>query len=189
MKTIILLIAIALSLLGCTLPGEQDSVDLRNAEWIGDAKQQPILDSLMYEDDPAPLFRKEFVVDEIIKSAILYITAAGYYSTSVNGKILDKNYCDPAWTNFRKRVYYSEYDIKDNLLHGKNCIAVTLGNGFYNPLPLKFWGKYNLRDALATGRPILIARIRVEYASGRTEEIVTNKTWKFFVINNQRRNI
>ena len=41
-----------------TLPSNQ----LLGANWIGDAKLQPTIDSLMYEDDPAPLFRKSFTV-------------------------------------------------------------------------------------------------------------------------------
>lgn len=179
MKKIISIGIIALCLLGCTSESEQKTTDLENAVWIGNAKLQPGLDSLMYEDDPAPLFRKEFVSDHKIKSATLFITSAGYYSASVNGKILDKNYCDPAWTDFRKRVYYSDYDITENMLQGNNCIGVTLGNGFYNSLPMTFWGRYNLRDALATGRPLLIAKVKIEYANGKTEEIVTDNTWKF----------
>lgn len=149
------------------------------APWIGDARTTPVMDSLMYEDDPAPIFRKEFVADQPIRSATLYITAAGYYSATVNGKTLADNYCDPAWTDFRKRIYYTEYDIKDNLLKGKNCISVMLGNGFYNSLPMKFWGQYNLRDALATGRPMFTAKIKIVYANGQTAEVVTNNSWKY----------
>ena len=65
--------------------------DLQNAEWITDAREMPLVDSLMYGDFPAPLFRKEFSVKKEVKSATLFITAAGYYSASVNGKVLDKN--------------------------------------------------------------------------------------------------
>jgi alpha-L-rhamnosidase len=167
----------------CILDGiaanAQQSTNLAHAVWIGDARTQPVLDSLMYEDDPAPLFRKEFVADKIVQSATLYITAAGYYSATVNGTALTANYCDPAWTDFRKRVYYAEYDIKDQLLKGKNCISVMLGNGFYNSLPLAFWGKYNLRDELATGRPMLLAKVKVVYTNGETTEVVTDKSWKY----------
>ncbi|CAL1518790.1 family 78 glycoside hydrolase catalytic domain [Chitinophaga sp. MM2321] len=178
-KRILFLPVTGIFLLGSMMAGAQTATDLENAIWIGDARVQPVLDSLMYEDDPAPIFRKEFIADKTIQSATLFITAAGYYSATVNGKILEKNYCDPAWTDFSERIYYAEYDIKDNLLKGKNCISVTLGNGFYNPLPLRFWGVYNLRDALVTGRPMLLAKIKVVYTNGKTAEIVTNKSWKY----------
>ena len=40
---------------------------------------------------------------------------------------------------------------------GENVLAVTLGNGWYNPLPLRMWGRHNLRDAL-TDRPAVSRR-------------------------------
>lgn len=166
-------------LLCCVTPKTQAPTDLEQAKWIGNAKNTPMLDSLMYLDDPAPIFRKEFASEKAVKSATLYITAAGYYSAAINGKTLDQNYCDPAWTDYRKRVYYSEYDIRDNLLNGNNCISVMLGNGFYNSLPMKFWGVYNLRDAVATGRPMLLATVKIVYADGETKEIVTDDSWKY----------
>jgi alpha-L-rhamnosidase len=155
------------------------SHELQNASWIGDAKQSPASDSLFYQDDPAPLFRKSFVSNKAVKSARLFITAAGYYSASINGKNLNQNYLDPAWTDYKKRIYYSEYDVKDMLVSGKNAIGVTLGNGFYNPLPLKMWGHLNLRDHLPTGRPVFISRIRIEFNDGTVQEILSDNTWKY----------
>jgi len=151
----------------------------QNANWIGDAKQKPALDSLFYEDDPAPLFRKSFVSSRRVKKARLLITAAGYYQVSINGKKINRNYLDPAWTDYSKRIYYSEYDINDFLVCGKNTIGVILGNGFYNPLPLTFWGHLNLRDYLTIGRPIFISKIIIEYTNGDFQEIPSDTTWKY----------
>jgi alpha-L-rhamnosidase len=86
---------------------------------------------------------------------------------------------EPAWTDFSKRIYFSEYDITSLLQSGNNCLGVTLGNGFYNPLPLRMWGRRNLRNDLKVGRPVFIAQLIVEYEDGTTEEIVTDETWKF----------
>jgi alpha-L-rhamnosidase len=52
---------------------------------------------------------------------------------------------DPAWTDYTKKIYYSEYDVTSLIKNGENCLGVSLGNGFYNPLPLKMWGRINLR--------------------------------------------
>ncbi len=147
--------------------------------WIGDGKPLPTYDSLFYLDDPAPLFRKEFSLNSKIKSARLLITAAGYYRASLNGNRIGGNFLDPAWTDFSKRVYYSEYDITKMLKAGNNCLGVSLGNGFYNPLPLRMWGNRNLRDVLNTGRPVFIGKIILDYKNGTKEEIVTDQTWKF----------
>ena len=177
----LLFLFFAVFLLG-NFPGISQTIvpnDLADAHWIGDAKLQPGSDSLFYLDDPAPLFRREFTVNEVVKSATLYITAAGYYSAIINQFPLDKNYCDPAWTDFSKRVYYTQYDITDKIKTGENAIGVTLGNGFYNPLPLKFWGNLNLRDYLPTGRPVFIAKIKIEYVTGKTEELITNQQWEY----------
>ena len=158
---------------------QQKDLDLASAFWIGDDKISPINDSLLYNEDSAPLFRKDFVAKEEVKSAKLYITAAGYYVASLNGEKIGKNYLEPAWTNYSKRVYYSEYDLTKELLSGENCLGVTLGNGWYNPLPLKMWGVYNLRKSLPVGRPEFIASLKLTYNDGKVEEVNTNKTWKY----------
>ncbi|HBE42816.1 MAG TPA: hypothetical protein DDW27_16760 [Bacteroidales bacterium] len=149
------------------------------AEWITDERPLPESDSLFYSDQPAPLFRKEFKSGKNIRSALLYITAAGYYKIFVNGQTIEDNVLDPAWTDFSKRIYYSEYDVTSLLTDGNNCLGVSLGNGFYNPLPLRKWGHRNLRNDLPVGKPVFIAKLRISYRNGKTEEIVTNRSWKY----------
>ena len=58
--------------------------------------------------------------DENIEQVKLYITAAGYYRASINGKRVGKNVLDPAWTDFSKRIYYSEYNVSSLLKNGRN---------------------------------------------------------------------
>ncbi|MEA1886863.1 MAG: hypothetical protein U9N72_06615 [Bacteroidota bacterium] len=41
--------------------------------------------------NPAPVFRKEFTLDREVKSARLFITAAGYYKFILNGITSGKN--------------------------------------------------------------------------------------------------
>ncbi|MBK7713585.1 MAG: alpha-L-rhamnosidase N-terminal domain-containing protein [Bacteroidales bacterium] len=90
-----------------------------------------------------------------------------------------QNILDPAWTNYSRRVYYSEYDITQDLHPGKNCIGTTIGNGFFNPLPMKMWSTYNLRDYLPVGKPMFIASLKITYDNGEIEEINTNSGWKY----------
>ena len=54
-----------------------------------------------------------------------------------------------------------------------------LGNGWYNPLPLRLWGPRNLREHLPVGRPQFIARLLIEYADGSIETIVSDASWTF----------
>ena len=151
----------------------------KEAEWITDARPLPESDSLFYLNHPSPLFRKEFETGKNIRSAQLFITAAGYYKVSVNGLTIDDNILDPAWTDFSKTIYYSEYDVTSLLSNGSNCLGVSLGNGFYNPLPLLKWGRRNLRDDLPVGKPVFIAKLIISYRNGKTEEIVTDRSWKY----------
>ncbi|MBI5010249.1 MAG: family 78 glycoside hydrolase catalytic domain [Bacteroidia bacterium] len=181
-NTFKILIIITLLISGCSehkvsSPGEIKG-DLKNAVWITDSQDWPLKDADMFADNPAPLFRKEFSVKEEVKSATLFITAAGYYTAFINGEKIGKNILDPAWTKFSKRIYYSEYDLTGELKIGINVIGTTLGNGFYNPLPMKLFGKYNLQKELPSGKPALIARLVIEYKSGDTEEIITDTSWK-----------
>jgi len=166
----------------CSFSGNKsDKTDIAfdsAAFWIGDGLELPIMDSLFYLDDPVPLFRREFDVAEGIKSATLYITAAGYYKATLNGKRIGKDMFEPAWTNFSKRVYYATHDVTSVLEDGSNCLGVMLGNGFYNPLPLRMWGHLNLRNDLPVGRPVFIAKLSLEYYNGDMQTITSDDTWK-----------
>ena len=95
-------------------------------------------------------------------------------------KLLDMNYLDPAWTNFSAKGFTMLNMILLQIFKtGKNCIGTTLGNGFYNPLPMKMWGSYNLREILPVGKPKFIARLKIEYNNGETEEVITDSSWKY----------
>ncbi len=150
-----------------------------NAHWIEDGIPLPKSDSLFYLEHPAPLFRKEFKTNQVIKSATLSITAAGYFKASINGTGIQANVLDPAWTDFSKRIYYSEYDVTSLIQEGINCIGVSLGNGFYNPLPLRKWGRRNLRKDLTVGKPVFMATLHITYENGNTEVIVSDNSWKY----------
>ncbi len=151
----------------------------RSAGWIQDGRPLPDHDSLFYLDRPAPLFRKEFMLTNEIQDARLFITAAGYYQALVNGIPTGAVVLDPAWTDYSKRIYYTEYNVTSLVNLGDNCLAVTLGNGFYNPLPLRKWGRRNLRKDLKVGKPTFIAKLVLRYQNGESEVIVSDNSWKY----------
>ena len=150
-----------------------------SAKWIQDNNKLPDNDSLFYLDSPAPIFRKTFEVKNRINSAKLYITSAGYYLAYINENSVGKNILDPAWTDYSKKIYYSEYDVLSLIKNGKNSLNITIGNGFYNPLPLKMWGRINLRNELNVGKPKFISKLIITYENGQTEEIVSDSSWKY----------
>lgn len=147
-------------------------------QWISDGRENPDKEEDFYKDDPAPLFRKVFSLDKKVRCARLYITGLGYYSASLNGRPVGDHQLDPAWTMYAKRVFYSIYDVTSQLVEGGNCLGVTLGNGWYNPLPLRMWGRRNLREQLTIGRPRFIAQLNVEFEDGSCTSVVTDSSWK-----------
>lgn len=149
-----------------------------SAKWIGDGKPAPLKEEDFYAADPMPVFKKVFETQKKIKQARLYITGLGYYEALLNGKKVGDHILDPGWTNYDKQIQYSVYDITNLLKQGKNVAGVMVGNGWYNVLPLRMWGRFNLRDVLATGRPAVKAQIRIEYADGSFETIGTDRNWK-----------
>ncbi len=147
-------------------------------KWISNGKKLPETDADFYKDDPAPMFRKKFALPKPIKKARLYITGLGYYEASINGSRIGDHVLDPGWTRFEKRTLYCTYDVTNNLQKGENCIGAILGNGWYNPSPLRLFGTFNLRDYLAVGRPRMIAQLHIEYKDGTTDIIGSDETWK-----------
>jgi len=148
------------------------------AQWLNDGKSNPAKDEDFYREDPAPLFRKEFIVRGDILRARLYISGLGYYEASLNGKRVGDHLLDPGWTRYSARVLYSTYDVTGQLRPGTNCLGVVLGNGWYNPLPLRMWGNLNLREHLPVGRPRFIARLELGFSDGTRQVIASDPSWK-----------
>lgn len=147
------------------------------AKWIGDGSQQFTRDEDFYTDDPMPLFRKTIAIAKKVKHARLYISGLGYYEAYLNEKKIGDHVLDPGWTNYRKQVLYTTYDITSHIKNGTNVVGIMLGNGWYNPLPLRLFSRFNLRDVLETGRPCVKAEIHLTYEDGTSETIITDESW------------
>jgi len=148
------------------------------AAWIGDGKELPTRDEDFYTDDPMPLLRKSFDITKQLLTARLYISGLGYYEAYLNGHRIGNQMLDPGWTSYQERVLYAVYDVTDYLSEGLNMAGIMLGNGWYNPLPLRFWGAVNMREALFTGRPSVKGMIRLEFQDGSSEIIPTDASWE-----------
>jgi alpha-L-rhamnosidase len=148
------------------------------AAWLNDGKANPQTDEAFYQEDPAPLFRKEFALPKPIARARLYLTGLGYYEASLNGRRVGDQMLDPGWTRYSERVFYSVYDVTKQLRSGTNCMGVMLGNGWYNPLPLQMWGYLNLRQHVPVGRPRFLAQLEVEFQDGTRQTIASDRSWK-----------
>jgi alpha-L-rhamnosidase len=149
-----------------------------HAQWIRRAEPDPKSEDDYFNDHPAPLLRKEFTAKKSIARARAYICGLGYYELRLNGGRIGDQVLDPGWTTYSKRVLYSTYDVTSQLKQGRNAIGIMLGNGWYNPLPLRMFGHVNLREHLTIGKPRVILELAIDYADGSSQRVVSDPTWK-----------
>ncbi|MBR4470549.1 MAG: family 78 glycoside hydrolase catalytic domain [Erysipelotrichaceae bacterium] len=79
---------------------------------------------------PASYLKRNFEVKDIGK-ARLYITSHGLYEVRINGKRVGDFVLAPGTDDYRKRLQYQVYDVKDLLKKGENLIEVIIGDGWY----------------------------------------------------------
>ncbi len=145
--------------------------------WIEDANPAPTDETDLFKDYPTPLFRREFTTIKKIKKAVMYVSGLGYYEAYINGKKVGNKLLDPGWTDYSKRILYSTYDVTSFIATGRNCLGMLLGNGWYNPLPLKMWGRINIRESLPVGQPKFMMQLNIEYTDGTNDQIVSDDKW------------
>lgn len=144
---------------------------LNSSDWKGSW----ISDTHDMNYKPAPYFRKEISTVKTIKSARVYVAAAGLYEFYVNGKKVENRLLDPMITKFDSRNLYATLDITSQLQKGKNAFGILLGNGWYNHQSTAVW-KFD--KAIWRNRPRCLLNIRINYSDDTTETITTDETWK-----------
>ena len=150
------------------------------AEWITGSYVVPPEDDYEahFADAPNPVLKREFALAaKPVKRATWRIAAPGMYDASVNGTRVTATAL-PAWTAFDRRVLEDEYDVTALVKNGANALTLELGNGWWNPLPMKMWGRYNLRKTLPHGTPAVKATLEVEFEDGTSERIETDTAWQ-----------
>lgn len=148
-------------------------------KWIMSSRPAPTTERAMFADDPAPLLRQEFRVVKPVAAARIYICGLGYYELHLNGAKVGDHQLDPGWTDYSKRALYVTYDVTQQLRE-QNAIGIMLGNGWYNPLPLRMWGHLNLREHLTIGQPRVIAQLMITYKDGSQQTVATDEHWRWY---------
>ena len=137
------------------------------ASWITDTHEK--------EFEPSPRFRKVFNTQKPIAEARCYISGLGYYQLYLNGEIIGKSSLNPGFTDYSKRILYNTYDVTEALQKGANCIAVQLGNGWFNEQTPTVW---NFHLAPWRARPQLLCEVLITYSDGEQEVIKSDVSWK-----------
>jgi len=140
-------------------------------DWTG----KWITDRHDMEFEPAPLLRKAFSLNKQVKEARLYVAASGYYEMFINGKRVGRNYLDPGYTHFDKRILYVTHDVTSLLQNGNNAVAAVLGNGWYNVQSVAVW---DFEKARWRNRPSMLCELRITFNDGSVEVIPSDNTWR-----------
>ena len=109
----------------------------------------------------SPLMRKAFLLDKPVRSARAYVSGLGHYELYLNGRRVGDHVLDPGQTVYRKRTHYVTHDVTELLQPGENVAGMMIGHGWW-PETCAAW-----------------LQLRIEYADGTTNTIVTNDTWRW----------
>ncbi|MFW9597359.1 MAG: glycoside hydrolase family 78 protein [Paludibacter sp.] len=120
------------------------------------------------------LLRKGFIAKKEIKEAVVSICGLGHYELTVNGKKVGDGEFAPYWSDYDKTIYYNTFDITSFLKKGENVFGVLLGNGFFNTQG----GRYS-KLKVSFGAPTLLFRTIIRYTDNTSEEIISDKSWRY----------
>ena len=151
--------------------------DWRGAAWIGAPDANQPFDrggaagpKATYE---TVLLRRGFSVKPGLKRALAHFCGLGQYEMTLNGAKVGDAVLTPGWTAYDKTCLYDTYDLTDSLRPGENVIGLFLGNGFYNVHGERYTKVHGSYGPVQT-----IGMIRLEYADGTVENLVTDRSWK-----------
>ena len=132
--------------------------------------------------NPAPLLRKATrLPDGKVESARLYVSGAGYYDMTVNGRALahdesDKPRLVSDQATYDRTVFYDTYDVTRHVEDGDvNVLAAELGRGWYGVTTPQEW---YWQLAPYVGAPRLRTKLVVTYRHGRTHTVVSDGSWQ-----------
>lgn len=155
------------------IPQLMEAGDAGAAKHEGEENQLPA-ELASFEPDPrSPLLRKGFVVDKSVRRARAFVCGLGLFEFRLNGqKVGDAVLATPR-TDFRKRVFYSTYDVTPLLTNGDNAVGLILGNGWYNGQ--KAYWHWQMPWV---GSPRAIMQLEIEFEDGSAQLLLTDSSWQ-----------
>ena len=139
-------------------------------EWIGKDDGPDTSDDRTLA---ARWLRKEFSVTKPIARATVSMAGLGLSELYCNGEKVSDDVLSPGLSDYTRRVYYVTRDVTALLRQGANAIGVILGNGRFFAPRLK-----KPVETVSYGYPKLRMQMRIDYADGTGETVVSDRTWK-----------
>ncbi len=122
---------------------------------------------------PSRTLRREFRVGKEVRRATAYVCGLGFFDLHLNGRLVSDQLMNPALTGYDRRACYVTFDVTSEVRRGENAVGVVLGNGRYFaprkdvPVPTRTYGY-----------PKLLLQLRLDYADGSVEDVVSDTSWK-----------
>jgi alpha-L-rhamnosidase len=149
-----------------------------SAKWIAADPEiirrdpQAIASTLTDPGTPA-LFRREFEIPGDVTRAFVYASARGLFELRANGRRIGNDLFAPEWTDYDKRIHYRTYDVTRLLARGANCLAATLGDGWWSG----YVGWQEHRGRYGSLENSLLIQLEVELSDGSRLTLGTDGTW------------
>ncbi|MBQ2252579.1 MAG: alpha-L-rhamnosidase N-terminal domain-containing protein, partial [Clostridia bacterium] len=99
--------------------------------------------------DPLPLFRATVHLHAPVADARMALYSPGFCVCYINGRPVTEDVFTSPVSDYRKNLWYTEYDVTSLLSEGENAVCVIAGNGFLNESFSTCWGFHTAswRDA------------------------------------------
>lgn len=121
---------------------------------------------------PAHYYRKDFTSNKKISGARVHVTSLGVYQLFLNGNKVGNDLFTPGYTSYTKRLQYQTYEVTE-MLQKNNAIGAMVGDGWYRGYLGWKGGRNYYGDQIG-----LLVQLRIDYADGTQETIVTDNQWK-----------
>lgn len=125
--------------------------------------------------NPAPRFRKSFLLSQLPRKATLHCAGLGIGYFYINGSKASQDLFTAPVSDYLKTVWYCSYDVTPLLQQGENVIAAIIGNGYYNE---SFASTFHFDRAPWRDNPKLIAKLEIEFSDGTNMTISSDGSWK-----------
>jgi len=147
-------------------------------QWIGiPARSSLQADQLAYPHG-AICLRKEIAVGKAVKRATAFFCGLGFSELFIDGVKVGSDVLTPGFTTYDKRVQYLVYDVTGQFAKpGCKTLGAVLADGWYG-LEKEMWC-HKFHEKPYVDQPKLRLDLRLEFADGSEETIVSDPTWKW----------
>ncbi|WP_052508068.1 alpha-L-rhamnosidase [Sphingomonas hengshuiensis] len=143
------------------------------------AWQRPVASGANVDNDPRPpepamLLRTRFTPRGTVTAARLYATALGGYDARINGAAVSAALLAPEVTVARDHILYQVQDVTALIAPGENVLGAIVADGWY----ASAFGWRIERYGFGPAPRRFLAQLRLDYAEGGSEWIVTGPEWR-----------